>query len=137
MSAEGRRHVFKPPAGRLHLVILTAIGALGLVMGLLLRSTGIVLIFTVLWLVPVGIIAIWRRSFVREVSINPDHSLNILLYSGSTQRIVSAEGLSHELKRMGRMQYLEVTGVSGTVLRVGIFQPGDINAARDFFGRAV
>jgi hypothetical protein len=137
VSSEGQRQTFKPPVGGAHLVLLLAIGALGLTLGYLLRSMSMMLVFAVLWLVPVGILAVWRRSFVREVTINPDRSLDVLLYSGNTKRVVSAEGLSHELKRMGRMEYIVVTGASGRIFRIAIFKPDETNAARSFFGRAV
>ena len=133
MGTETRKHTFQPPVGLSHLLLLTAIGGLGLGLGFLLHSWSSILFFVAVWLVPLAILAAWRRSFAREVSINPDQSLDVLLYSGRTRRLVQAEGVTPELKHMGRMQYLVMRTSPGATLRVAIVERGEIDVAHSLF----
>jgi hypothetical protein len=112
-----------------------AIGALGLGTGFLLDSSGMMLFFAAMWLVPLTVLVIWRRGFIREASINPDQSLKIVLYSGQTRLLVGAQTLTYRLKQIGRMQYFVITGAGSTSLRVAVFERAEIELVRSLFGR--
>jgi hypothetical protein len=113
-----------------------AIGALGLGTGFLLGSSGMMLFFVAIWLVPLVVLVFWRRGFIREVTINPDQSLNIVLYSEKKRLMVDAQRLTHRLKQIGRMQYFVITGAGNISLRVAVFEAAEIELVRSLFGRS-
>lgn len=105
MTAPAGEHLFRSPGRHWPLWVLAVAAALGIVFGLVLRSTEMAFFFGICWLVPIVAAMLWRRSFVKAIRCLPDQRWQATTYSGVTHTFQKHDLLRGRVTRLGRLVY--------------------------------